>query len=864
VQNSDGSASPIVEFTDGHAQKPVLDRCLCAAIEAVLLLMALAAPWGLGGVAPEAVVGLNVGLGVVLMLWGVRMVIRRRLFFRGDATLAALGGLALLSLLQLLPLPSPALGLVSPNTLETNVRLRPEVRERLPGEPGPDVPRPDSFPVSLSPPDTRAFFADIFALALLYAAARSNLTGSGPLYRLAWVMAANGALLCAVGIAQRVSSPPDTVYWSIRTDGTVFGPFGNRNHLPYYANVCLGLGCALLAPRFRGGLSEVLNRPMAVWLLLLVAVTAGGIVFSQSRGGVVAGVGAAAGCLVVWARHARRLSGLGWVVAAGLAVAAVGAWIGSGQWTARLVSVRENQLAEDLRTQIWADGLRLFVQYPVLGTGGGTFTWVETAARTRTGYEALSVEYAHNEYIEAMAEGGVLRLVITLWLVVGVCRRVVRRHRRVANRPEAPLLLGGLYGVLAVALHSFVDFGLHMPAVAVLATVLVAELMAACDGRRGTPADPARRPLVVAVAAACLLAAAGALLAWDAWTAQRAERSRLAAAGFTGRKRLTADQAERAVRLIGAAAAARPGNALYRHELGQAHLAVALTFPEGSPEREVALREALGHWRAARDLSPVIAPTHARLGRHRDLFQRADPALTYFLRARSLMPTDPEIIYSCGEARWKAGDAAGACEDWKESLNRSDQFLKDVLDRAAQRLTPEQILSEALPDRPEIVFKAATILFENADPRPPAYRAYLRKALELLTAKVTGKTAADWELQGKLEARLDHPNEAIVAYRRAVGLAPRRADWRFEYAQLLYNIATDESNAPNRDPERSSQWLNMLKDAEHELELVWELEPRNRDARNLWEIVRRQIRLLEVSNPRPSRTEKGKAGSNHP
>ena len=40
-----------------------------------------------------------------------------------------------------------------------------------------------------------------------------------------------------------------------------------------------------------------------------------------------------------------------------------------------------------------------------------------------------------------------------------------------------------------------------------------------------------------------------------------------------------------------------------------------------------------------------MAPTHARLGRHRDLFERADPALTYFLRARSLLPTDPEIVY---------------------------------------------------------------------------------------------------------------------------------------------------------------------------------------------------------------------------
>ena len=108
-------------------------------------------------------VGLNVGLGLVLALWAARLVVTRRLIFRADAALVALGGLALLSALQLIPIPAGALGLLSPNTLEVNTRLRPDVRERLPGEDGPDVPRPGAFPASLSPPDTRAFFADLFA-----------------------------------------------------------------------------------------------------------------------------------------------------------------------------------------------------------------------------------------------------------------------------------------------------------------------------------------------------------------------------------------------------------------------------------------------------------------------------------------------------------------------------------------------------------------------------------------------------------------------------------------------------------------------------------------------------------------------------
>ena len=102
--------------------------------------------------------------------------------------------------------------------------------------------------------------------------------------------------------------------------------------------------------------------------------------------------------------------------------------------------------------------------------------------------------------------------------------------------------------------------------------------------------------------------------AWDAWTAERAEANRAATIGLTDREAPTPAQADRAVRLLATAAAARPEVALYEHELGQAHLARALTRPADSPERTADLREALRHWRRARDLSPVMAPTPAWCG----------------------------------------------------------------------------------------------------------------------------------------------------------------------------------------------------------------------------------------------------------
>lgn len=802
-----------------------LDRWCRRAIEAVLLGMAVAAPWGLGGVHPAAALGLAAGTGLVLVLWAARCLAARRPVFRADGAAAALAGLTLLTALQLVPLPAAALRVLSPAALEANLRLRPAVGERLPDEPGPPARRAEAFPLSLSPPDTRDFFAQVFALTLLYAAARSNLDGPGPLRRLAWAAAVNGALLGFLAVAQRLSSPPTVVYWTVPTDNFVAGPFVNRNHLPFYLNVCLGLGCALLADRVRGGPVEALGRPSALWLGALVGATGAGVAVSHSRGGIVAALAAAAGCLAVWLRHRPRAGGLGWVLWAALAVAAAGSWVGWSAVAARLGTVGPDPGADSGRFELWASGLELFARHPAFGTGNGTFDLAEPGTRTRPGGEDLSAESAHNEYVEALAEGGVVRFGLTVLLVAWPIARLVRRHRRAGDGPDRGLLLGGLFGLLAVAAHSVVDFGVHLPAVAVLAAVLLAALMGAADGGPA-PAGPAGRPRrALAAPAALALAGAAGLLAWDGLTAASAERTRWASHGLSTGATPTPAQADRAVRLMEATCRARPGSALYRHELGQAYLARALTRPPASAARAADLREALRHWRAARDLSPALAPTHARLGRYRDLFAEADPALAYFERARGLLPTDATMIYHCGQARWEAGDAAGACADWRASLALSDRHLADVLAAAGPRLGPAAVLRDVLPDRPEVILRAADALFPAAGPDAPGRRAYLERALAL-AAERPAKAAADWEVEARLEAALGRPDRAAAAYGRAVGLAPRETRWRAAYADAL-RAAGD------------------LAGARRELETVVAQEPGNKAARDRLEVVIREIQLRD-------------------
>ena len=80
---------------------------------------------------------------------------------------------------------------------------------------------------------------------------------------------------------------------------------------------------------------------------------------------------------------------------------------------------------------------------------------------------------AHNDYLELLASGGVIGVAIGIWCAV-VLLRTARRKLRASSGYQRAVTLGALAGILTVAVHSLVDFGLHITINAVVFTVLVA------------------------------------------------------------------------------------------------------------------------------------------------------------------------------------------------------------------------------------------------------------------------------------------------------------------------------------------------------------------------------------------------------
>jgi O-antigen ligase len=107
---------------------------------------------------------------------------------------------------------------------------------------------------------------------------------------------------------------------------------------------------------------------------------------------------------------------------------------------------------------------------PVTGVGPGQarFTWTTSDGRI------ASVRYAHNEYLQVLAELGAVGLIALLAFFAAV-GRAVSRGRAAAPSPE--VFAGAVAGLVALAVHSGFDFPWHVPAVPLAGALLAGVAM---------------------------------------------------------------------------------------------------------------------------------------------------------------------------------------------------------------------------------------------------------------------------------------------------------------------------------------------------------------------------------------------------
>jgi hypothetical protein len=152
-------------------------------------------------------------------------------------------------------------------------------------------------------------------------------------------------------------------------------------------------------------------------------------------------------------------------------------------------------------------------EFPMLGIGWGAFS--NTFGLFRVSGPGVSVEHAENDYLQLLAEYGVLGCVLVLVAVFIVVRSVL--HKNVIRPDFGFLGYGAAAGVIALAFHSLTDSILGIPSIALTVAALMGLIVSwwrvPTPASANPPMEGPGRNISTTIATATLTVAAGIALA---------------------------------------------------------------------------------------------------------------------------------------------------------------------------------------------------------------------------------------------------------------------------------------------------------------------------------------------------------------
>jgi O-antigen ligase/tetratricopeptide (TPR) repeat protein len=391
--------------------------------------------------------------------------------------------------------------------------------------------------LSFAPPLTTSAALQLFAAFALFITValypilpESNASDEDPLTRLlVVVILISGFLVAFVGLVQQATWNGKVLWVFVPLDWgspkfaqqRLLGPFIDPDHCAAYLAITVPLflsrAWSALTPKPGSKRQEAVPVLWGCGLIFALC----GIMLTGSRA-IWAAVVMSCVLFAYFAGRIRRVKPGdedGWSSRLSLALLAITALslglVGTGgraDIQTRLGEAANGGIGFWFRMQIWRQTLRMFRDYPLLGVGFGT--WPEVFPHYQSGsWPPMLLRNAHNDYVEAAAELGILgiaALALITWRVIRLAR-----SRWSHLLPRSQLTIAALVAGMGVeAFHEIFDFSLTIPAIGFLFTIYAALIVRIAMARASdTPLEIVRRRLVqraspYAAAAAGMMAVA--------------------------------------------------------------------------------------------------------------------------------------------------------------------------------------------------------------------------------------------------------------------------------------------------------------------------------------------------------------------
>ena len=442
----------------------------------MLAALVVWAPVPLGSNRPWAWSILEIGIFGAGLLWLAGWA--RRESSPGSAVRAAWPAFALLALwllflmLQWIPLPPALVRTLSPRAAELHAAA-----DYLFGG-------SRYITLSIDPHASFVFWLKHCAYALGFALTLLLVRGRTRLAWLCGAIVAGGLLQAFYGSFMHLARiDVEVLGMPIQHTAQASGSYVNRNHLAGLLEMSLAVGIGLMV-------AQLEDRPRRSWhdflqdtarlllsgkamlrLVLVIMVVA--LVMTRSRMGntaffaslLVAGASA-----LVLSRHAPRGTVL--LIASLIAIdlALIGTWFGVERTVQRITETTVQNVEDRVDPSVYA--VKILDDYPLFGTGGGTFYTAFTRYRGQDIPDYY--DHVHNDYVQTLTDTGIIGGSLFGLLVLASFIAAVLAQARRRDPFTRGIAFGVVMGVIAIGIHSTVDFNLQIPANAFLFLILLA------------------------------------------------------------------------------------------------------------------------------------------------------------------------------------------------------------------------------------------------------------------------------------------------------------------------------------------------------------------------------------------------------
>lgn len=484
-------------------------------IESGIIFLIIFTPLAFGTVHVWAYTLMELTVIILLLVWLFKTAISYRLQVTPPLTLPLLLFLCLI-LFQMLPLPPSAIKHLSPNTYQLYQQTLPGwpnghyARLKLPNpqstirnsqsqienpalnstnsiNPKNSVNSTNSWrPLSIYRYATKTELLKIIAYIGLFFLIINNVKTRKQINRLTLAIILVGCFEAFYGLLEYLSGHQHIFFFKKKyyTD-CVTGTYINRNHFAGYLEMVIPLTFGLLISHQW----KVFNNPSKSWryrlstldswlstnalLIFAAIIMILTLIFSQSRMGIFSLLGSMSFMSLVLLISSKRTRKRIIIFISTLALILIlwGTWIGLNPVLERFSFIPQEYASESGRPVVWKDTINLIKDFPILGTGLGTY--VHIFPRYKTVKAQVLYDHAHNDYLEFLSEVGIIGVSIVLVGIGLFTIKVIKRWRERRDPFVKGITLGGLTGIVAILLHSATDFNLHIPANALLLSIIL-------------------------------------------------------------------------------------------------------------------------------------------------------------------------------------------------------------------------------------------------------------------------------------------------------------------------------------------------------------------------------------------------------